>query len=334
MNRREGQRLKDESMQFLSRARLYLIGCIAALALAPLGCRRRDPYTDGVLEITRAEKMDLEDQIYALEDKLAEKERELEALRARTPIRSSSPKPPRTRPVTPGPGVMDDSDLMPPMIDPGTPVEPKIEIPPVEAVPSAPTRPAPKPPVRTLKHSPAIDDTDLAPPKLSEPVKTESLPAPKGNAPSFRSPAAEPELVDPQVTNVFINPFHTTGVELDQQPGDDGIQLVLEPRNEAGQYVPDAGEMTIVALDPAAPGDAARVARWELSKTEVGKRLLASRGPGIKLQLKWPEKRPDHGKLKLFVRYQSAEGRTIESQSDVFITLPGQISQRWTPRRE
>jgi hypothetical protein len=223
---------------------------------------------------------------------------------------------------------------MPPSIDPGVPVEPKIEIPPVEAVPTAP-KPTPKPPVRTLKHATPLEDSELAPPQVSEPVKTESLPAPKGKSPSFRQPAGDPELIDPKVTSVFINPFHTTGVELDQQPGDDGIALVFEPRNSAGQYVPAAGEVTIVALDPEAPGDAARVARWELSKNEVGKRLIASRPEqGIKLQLKWPEKRPDHGKLKLFVRYNATDGRTVESQSDVFVTLPGQISQRWTPRRE
>jgi hypothetical protein len=322
-------------MNLSSPARYCLIGLTAALALAPLGCRRRDPYTDGVLEITRAEKMDLEDQIYALEDKLAERERELEALRGRTPVSPSRTSKPRTRPATPPPGVMDDTELMPPSIDPGVPLEPKIELPPVEAQPKK-TPVIPKPPVRSLKPTtPLIEDSDLAPPKLSEPVKTESLPPPKSGAPGFRQPVGEAEVIDPQVSNIFINPFHTAGIELDQQPGDDGIALVFEPRNEAGQFVPAAGEVTIVALDPAAEGDAARVARWELSKTEVGKRMLASRpDPGIKLQLKWPEKRPDHGKLKLFVRYNGADGRAIESQSDVFITLPGQISQRWTPRRE
>lgn len=309
---------------------------VGGLALSA-GCRRRDPYTDGYLEITRAEKMDLEDQIYALEDQLAQRDREIEALRGRTPTGKASGS--RRAPAA-TPPMLDDSELLPPAIEPGVPLEPQIELPPVEATPKIKTsRNTPtlaKPPAVAL-----VEHTELAPPDNeeteAEAAPSEPTPAPAGRAAqaSFRAPQAPTELEDTLVTNLFINPFHTKGVELDQQPGDDGITLLFEPRNAAGQYVPQAGEVTIVLLDPAISGESARVARWELSKTEVGKRILDARPErGVKVQLKWPEERPQHGKLKIFVRYTNTNGELIETRSDVFITLPGELSQRWTPRRE
>lgn len=314
-------------------AGVLLIGIVSAES----GCRRRDPYTDGVLEITRAEKMDLEDQIYALEDKLAEKERELDSLRARKP--GSSVPAPRALRTTPPAAVMPDEDLVPPSIDPGVPVEPKIELPPIEATPSKSTPRVPlKPASRALKPpAPALNEA-IAPPDVAEEVteEPEVLPAPNDvSQASFRQPIATAEVDDPRVTSLFINPFQTMGVELDQQPGDDGIMLLCEPRNEAGQFVAQAGRMTVAVLDPAIEGDGARIARWELSKTEVSQRMLDARPErGIKVQLKWPENRPEHGKLKLFVRYHTPDGRQIETASDVFVALPGQISQRWTPRQQ
>ncbi len=315
---------------------------VGGLAL-PSGCRRRDPYTDGYLEITRAEKMDLEDQIYALEDQLAQREREIESLRARTPTGKASGS--RNAPAG-TPPMLDDSELLPPSIEPGVPFEPQIELPPVEATPQPKTRTSRNTP--TLAKPPAValvEHTELAPPDsdeaeaAAEPSEAPEEPSPEASPraahASFRAPLAPTEIEDTLVTNLFINPFHTKGVELDQQPGDDGITLLFEPRNAAGQCVPQAGEVTVVLLDPAVEGEGARVARWELSKTEVGKRILDARPErGVKAQLKWPEERPQHGKLKIFVRYTNTNGEQIETRSDVFITLPGELSQRWTPRRE
>ncbi|HTN77440.1 MAG TPA: hypothetical protein VL096_19410, partial [Pirellulaceae bacterium] len=146
---------------------------------------------------------------------------------------------------------------------------------------------------------------------------------------------ADAEAIDPQVSRLFINPFHTTGIDTDQQPGDDAIKVLFEPRNAAERFVPLAGEVSIVLLDPAKSGDAARVARWDLSKQRVGEGLIEARPQhGIKLELPWPEQPPQHGKLSLFVRYTSPDGQTTEATSDIFVSVAGQLSQRWTPRHE
>lgn len=332
-------------MKFKSLSRWCAGALLLGTVAADVGCRRRDPYMDGVMEITRAEKMDLEDQIYALEERLAQREREIESLRGRKPS-STSPANRgllRDRATTPSPNVMPDEDLVPPAIDPGIPVEPKIELPPIDATPAAPAKPAPKIPLRPASRvstPPNKLEEAIAPPNALEDdaAPAEDLPPPVDSAvsqASFRKPIASAELEDTRVTTVFINPFQTTGIDLDQQPGDDGIMLLCEPRNEAGQFVPQAGEMTVVVLDPAIEGEAARVARWDLSKNDVAQRILDARPErGVKVQLKWPKERPQHGKLKMFVRYRTTDGRQVEATSDVFISLPGELSQRWTPRQQ
>lgn len=331
----------------------WCIGGLIVATLASAGCRRRDPYMDAYIAFLNAEKRDLEDQVYSLESELEQAKSDLEAARARTP---------RTRGSTSGaakpdnsilPKTMEDTDLTPPMIDPGAAIEPEIELPPA-AIPSTPAPKKPAPPIKTMKprevepeatlepqpevghekEPPAADD-DLQPPSLSP--SSESLPTPKTNEelPFRKRLPADAEVVDPQVSNLFVNPFHTTGVDLDQQPGDDGLRIMVEPRNAAGQFIPQAGEMAIVLLDPAKSGEAARIARWDLPKQRVGEGILEARPQrGIKLELPWPEKAPDNGKLKLFVRYTDPQGEIVETTSDVFVSVAGQLSQRWTPARK
>ena len=62
--------------------------------------------------------------------------------------------------------------------------------------------------------------------------------------------------------------------------------------------------------------------------------MLAASSPdrGIKLEVPWPAAAPTSNRLKLFVRYETADGRRLQADRDVFITPPGQALSRWTPR--
>jgi hypothetical protein len=46
----------------------------------------------------------------------------------------------------------------------------------------------------------------------------------------------------------------------------------------------------------------------------------------------WPAATPTTDKLHLFVRYETPDGRRLQTDREVFIAQPGQVSQRWTPR--
>lgn len=217
-------------------------------------------------------------------------------------------------------------DLGPPKVEEGV-GPPTIEIPGTspgrpEEMKQEPERPQiePEPPPRP--DGAAEDDPAGARPG--------ELPPPRGAAPAK---PAEPEVIDQKVTHLFLNPLHTGGIDLDQRPGDDGLSLLLEPRNAANQFVPLAGNVSVVLLDPQQSGDAARVARWNFGSQET---RLAIRQDGetrgIRLEMPWPSRPPENGPLRLFVRYEMADGRKIQAEREVFVKLPGQFSERWTPR--
>ena len=132
---------------------------------------------------------------------------------------------------------------------------------------------------------------------------------------------------------MFLNPQQTRGADFDGQPGDDGLRIVLEPRNAGEDFVSEAGTLSVVVLDPDRQGDAARIARWDFDQSATRQMLAAtSPGRGMKLEVPWPAAAPTASRLKLFVRYETTDGRRLQADRDVFVTPPGQAISRWTPR--
>jgi hypothetical protein len=176
---------------------------------------------------------------------------------------------------------------------------------------------------------PAGKDADEADAPAADRAPPANLPAP----PAKPIEQSEPEPVDPKVTHIFLNPLLTGGDDFDRQPGDDGLSILLEPRNKADKYVPAAGAVSVVVLDPSKQGDAARVARWDFDLATTKQKLQrVAPARGIHLQMPWPAKAPASNKLQLFVRYETADGRKLQAEREIFVTLPGQYSHRWTPR--
>jgi hypothetical protein len=136
------------------------------------------------------------------------------------------------------------------------------------------------------------------------------------------------------VTHVFLNPVLTAGTDFDRQPGDDGIVVVIEPRNRDDAFVPLAGPISVLVLDPAkTPEEGRIVARWDIDATEAQRMLVDSPTVrGIQLRLPWPARPPQTSQLHLYVRYLTVDHRDLRADRELFITLPGQYSQRWTPR--
>jgi len=138
---------------------------------------------------------------------------------------------------------------------------------------------------------------------------------------------------DKKVTHLFLSPQQTRGADFDGQPGDDGLRILFEPRNAGEEFVSEAGTLSVVVLDSEREGDAARIARWDFDQSAT-RQMLAATSPerGIKLEVPWPAAAPTSNRLKLFVRYETADGRRLQADRDVFVTLPGQAISRWTPR--
>ncbi len=288
------------SLPITATTRLRRIAIVSVLCALAAGCRN-DPYLKSHIEILNAEKRALEDQLYELEYDYERKVAELEEAKERLGDRGADESRTRRTNQTPRvemPGADDDMlDLSPPNVTPGVPDRPRIEL------------PAPNNQGRSNQRR--ID---------TEPVST---------GPTLLEPD------DPRITHIHIDPLHTGGSDFDQQPGDDGILVVIEPRNRNDAFVPLAGPLTVAVLDYAKrdAGAEARIAKWDLTAQQVDRSLHNSSSQrGIYLRLPWGEVRPESSKLMVAVRYTTADGRKLEATRDIFVTLPGQLSQRWTPR--
>jgi len=168
------------------------------------------------------------------------------------------------------------------------------------------------------------------------------------NMPELESVAPGPELldgpllqqfdpeaevvVDRVVTQMLLNPKLTGGYDADDQPGDDGVMVVIEPQNEAGQYVDSPGPVSVVLLDPAYSGKEAFVGRWDFDTTDSAKYLKRTLlGKGVHLKLPWTEGKPEHESLQLHVRYSTEQGEVLQQKKDIQVDLRGNDSSRWTP---
>lgn len=177
-------------------------------------------------------------------------------------------------------------------------------------------------------------------PKMPELLTATAL-RPVSRAPALQAPtidlgialdADEAEVVDRHVTAIQINPRLSGGYDFDKKPGDEGVMVVIEPRNRNGQYIDETGQLSVVLLDPALEGKNAYVARWDFDSIDAQAKMKRSLlGKGIHLQLPWTAGYPEHESLVLFVRYETPDGRKLEQKKEIRVQLPANISSRWTP---
>jgi len=254
---------------------------------------------DTYLDMLNAEKRALEDRLYELEYENEQALEELERLRSDPSDRGDKREADENDPP------IDEFDF-----------SPKIEYPPeMEGGPGGFAVP-PEPESETTGTRPISD------------VRNAGRNTRRGR--NCEAPITE---LDERIDYVYINPRLTGGKDFDEQPGDDGLAVMIEPRNKDGLFVPKPAAVTIVLLDPAKSGDAARYARWEFDR-EVAEEVLRldSLDRGLHFRVPWSGTPPDSDRLHLFVRYHTPDGRNLEANRLITIRPPGQVAQSWTPR--
>jgi hypothetical protein len=184
----------------------------------------------------------------------------------------------------------------------------------------------------------------LRPPKVELPEdQGEPGPAPKFDSPT---PANKESRLrrdiramrasfggDRRVTTITVDPVETRGLDLDAGPGDEGLTVVIEPRNAAGEPVPTPGEVTIAAWDDTLLGavrdnpfkrEQAHVALWRFNATQADEAFeLSESGPRLRFDLRWPGPRPRVASLRLYVRFLTSDGRELRTELPVRIALSG-----------
>jgi len=142
---------------------------------------------------------------------------------------------------------------------------------------------------------------------------------------------------DWEVASVTIDGRRTRGFDSDGDGQDDGLMLVLLPKNAASQTLPVFAPMMIAVLDPQARGEAQRVGTWEFTAEEIAYRQppTAFPGNGIMLKLPWAQGQPRHAALAVFVRYELPNGARLETRSKVAVSIGGVSGDRsaWSPRQ-
>lgn len=330
---------------------------VALALLAAGGCR-----TDPAIAILERQNRLQEDEIYRLRAKLDDFQEGGRVISDRAvddrrdepaaPRESSSP---RRRPASRRSNGNGEGSIAPPVIElpsqpasgvpdaiktPGAPME----VPDVPEFLKQPSKPLPKESrPGGLPPKPAREQTRL--PDAGQP----DGPALQGSAggvtsrPSNITMAAQavgavpftPSGDSRHVASIVLNRTLSGGIAGEDGGGDQGLLVVVEPRDRAGHSVDAPADVSIAVLDPAVldtEGKAIRVARWDFSAAETAAMFRsAGSSRAIHLTTTWPAEPPTHSKLHLFVRYVTADGRKLEVNQPIEVALPGDRTARWTP---
>lgn len=296
--------------------------CVAVLGM--VGCRAAPP----AVALLEQENRQLEARLYELAGQVEDSRQENERLRRRLNRYQQDGGPP---------GRDSKDDVPEPLLEPALPA-PDLDLPddlqsPKVEMPSAAISDG-----EFLDKFPGRSDGALDV-HLPAPPNEEALDqatTPGASAEESKDQPAPDDVAggadNTQVAAITLNDRLTGGYDLDQREGHEGIITVIEPRDRDGRLVPAAAPVSVVLLDPALPGDAARVARWDLTAEEIARRYRKTPlSEGIHLELAWPRALPIHSRLHMFVRYVTDDGRKLQGDREIEIDVPTLEAQRPTP---
>ncbi|MCG8586340.1 MAG: hypothetical protein MI757_16655 [Pirellulales bacterium] len=257
-------------------------------AIVSLGCTSKRQQRQSI-DALHKELRWQEDQIYQLQDAIEQYQEALANCRAGAKTTSdSTPSTPTQAPER------SDNDL--PM---GVPGLPRVELgepdddgglPPIEGVPS-------------LDDAPSSDSSS-----------------------SDRSTPAESSSFD--VREVRLHTVLTGGIDRDGLPGDEGIQVVIEPLDADGKVVAATGEIAIALMDHTLPAGKQRLAFWTFDADKAASESRSGGlSKGLSFDLLWGSNRyPAHRELDVYVRYTTSDGRQLDTRGKVRVRLPEDVA--------
>jgi hypothetical protein len=126
------------------------------------------------------------------------------------------------------------------------------------------------------------------------------------------------------ITEVVINRDVTRGHDVDGIPGDEGIDLLIQPRTSNGRIEYQTGELTVSVIDPAVSPDRQRIGLWKFlpGETELFFANDERGDRGILLHLPWDQSTPTNNKLRVHVRLITPDGRTFKTSTELRIKPP------------
>ena len=123
------------------------------------------------------------------------------------------------------------------------------------------------------------------------------------------------------MAQITLHPALTGGIGTGGR-GDEGLLVVVEPRDFGGNIVNAPGNISVALLDPALTGDQARLAGWDFAAAETQRMIRSGAQPGIHLRLPWVST-PAHDRLKVFVRYTTRDGQKLQAERLISVAVDG-----------
>jgi hypothetical protein len=139
---------------------------------------------------------------------------------------------------------------------------------------------------------------------------------------------------DSRVREIDWHPTMCRAQNSDGKPGDDGLYLVLIPRNTAGQFVPSLGALTLVVEETLADGSVARIGRYEFSEAELKDYLEpVGSAPGLHIPIRWTEQRPAGTSVEVYAKLTMPDGSTMVNRRTIPLRKTAAMGpSTWTPR--
>ena len=139
---------------------------------------------------------------------------------------------------------------------------------------------------------------------------------------------------DSRVREIDWHPTMCRAQNSDGKPGDDGLFLVLIPRNTAGQFVPSLGALTLVVEETLADGSVARIGRYEFSDAELKDYLEpVGSAPGLHIPIRWTEQKPAGTSVEVYAKLTMPDGSTMVNRRTIPLRkTAGMGPSTWTPR--
>jgi len=130
-----------------------------------------------------------------------------------------------------------------------------------------------------------------------------------------------PQLVGPavgKVERIELNKLLSGPLDADGRPGDEGVLVVVEPRDGAGRLVHAVGQLSVMLRDPQQSGRQAQLGRWDFQPEDLSdhwrKSMLAE---GYVFELPWPTEPPRGKQLQLWARLVDDNGQKHLAQLDI-----------------
>ena len=164
------------------------------------------------------------------------------------------------------------------------------------------------------------------PPSSANPASVpEFSPVYQGEQSGANLNGPESNTASRSVADIVIDSANSRGHDVDGKPGDEGLNLLIQPKAFSGETLLQAGELTVSVIDPAESADQQRIGLWKFLPQET-ELFFANDNPGsrgILLHLPWDQATPRHGEVVVFVRFKTSDGRRLETSAKIRITPPG-----------